>query len=110
LAGHVLLTSGTTGAYKQVLRDAREEFATLDLHARINGMDEGAVVYMRDFPLWTSGGYRWPVIAFSQGATVVWQQGQDFERPYQWPTVTHGFAPPATLAFLLTPAAQGPLR
>ena len=100
-AGHVLLTSGTTGAYKKILRDARAEFSTIDLHAQINEIDSTAVVSVGNFPLWTAGGYRWPLVTWSQGATVVFQQGNDRDRPYRLPGLTHAFATPAALTFLL---------
>ena len=104
-AGHILLTSGTTGEQKKVLRDAHAEAGTLDLHARINDITPDSMVYVRDFPLSTAGGYRWPLMTWSQGATVVFQQGHDFDRPYRLPGLSHAFATPATLGFLLHAAA-----
>ncbi len=104
--GHVLLTSGTTGQYKKVLRDAQAEYSTVALHAQINQIGPDAVVYVRDFPAWTAGGYRWPLVAWSEGATVILQQGGDFDRPYHRPDLTHAFATPMTLRFLLNPAAE----
>jgi len=105
-AGHVLLTSGTTGVFKKILRDAQAEVSTIDLHARINNIDPGSMVYVRDFPLSTAGGYRWPLMTWSEGATVVFQQGGGFERPYRLPGLTHAFATPAALAFLLRAEAR----
>lgn len=104
--GQVLLTSGTTGQYKKVLRDAQAEYGTVALHAQINQIGPDAVVYVRDFPAWTAGGYRWPLVAWSQGATVIFQQSGDFQRPYHRPDLTHAFATPTTLRFLLNPAAE----
>ncbi len=104
--GHVLLTSGTTGQYKKVLRDAQAEYSTVGLHAQINQIGPDSVVYVRDFPTWTAGGYRWPLVAWSQGATVVFQQRGDFHRPYHRADLTHAFATPTTLRFLLNAAAE----
>lgn len=104
--GHLLLTSGTTGQYKKVLRDAQAEYSTVGLHAQINQIGPDSVVYVRDFPAWTAGGYRWPLVAWSQGATVVFQQSGDYHRPYHQPGLTHAFATPTTLRFLLNPAAE----
>ena len=108
-AGHIIATSGTTGAYKKILRDALAEASTLDLHAQINGISAASVVYVRDFPLWTAGGYRWPLLTWSQGATVVFQQGRDFHRPHLDCELTHAFDTPATLAHLMG-APEGELR
>ena len=104
--GHVLLTSGTTGQYKKVLRDAQAEYSTVGQHAQINEIGPDAVVYVRDFPAWTAGGYRWPLVAWSQGATVIFRQSGDFQVPYHRPDLTHAFATPMTLRFLLQPAAR----
>ncbi len=109
-AGHLLLTSGTTGASKKLLRDAATEYSTIDLHAQINQVTADSVVYVRDFPLWTAGGYRWSLMTWSQGATVVLQQGRDFDRVYQMPGLTHAFATPATLDFVLNPGADAVRR
>ncbi|MDO8319596.1 MAG: class I adenylate-forming enzyme family protein [Rhodoferax sp.] len=98
--GHIIQTSGTTGAYKKILRDALAEASTLDLHAQINGINAESVVYVRDFPLWTAGGYRWPLLTWHQGATVVFQQGQDFHLPLLEQALTHVFATPMTLMFV----------
>ena len=107
--GHILLTSGTTGASKMVLRDARVETSTLDLHAQINGITADSLVYVRDFPLRTAGGYRWPLLSWHQGATVVFQQGRDFHLPLLTLPLTHVFATPMTLMFVLQ-SPQLPLR
>jgi acyl-coenzyme A synthetase/AMP-(fatty) acid ligase len=98
--GHIIQTSGTTGAYKKVLRDAVVEASTLDLHADINGITADSLVYVRDFPLWTAGGYRWPLLSWHQGATVVFQQWQDFHLPMFTLPLTHAFATPMTLMFV----------
>ena len=108
-AGHIIQTSGTTGFYKMILRDAVVEASTLDLHAQINGIGAASVVYVRDFPLWTAGGYRWPLLSWHQGATVVFQQGQDFHVPLLEQPLTHVFATPMTLMFV-SHAPELPLR
>ncbi|MDP2678593.1 MAG: AMP-binding protein [Rhodoferax sp.] len=107
--GHIIQTSGTTGAYKKILRDAVAEASTLDLHAQINGISAASMVYVRDFPLWTAGGYRWPLLSWHQGASVVFQQGQDFHLPLLEQPLTHAFATPMTLMFVLH-APELPVR
>lgn len=95
--GHIIPTSGTTGVAKLILRDARVEAGTLDLHAEINGITADSTVFVRDFPLWTAGGYRWPLLSWHQGATVVFQQGQDLHVPLFRAALTHAFATPMSL-------------
>jgi len=107
-AGHIIQTSGTTGAYKKILRDAAVEASTLDLHADINGIDASSLVFVRDFPLWTAGGYRWPLLSWHRGATVVFQQWRDFHVPLLSQPLTHVFATPMTLMFVGDP--ELPLR
>src|SRR5665213_4242584 len=75
--GHIMMTSGTTGAYKLVMRSGDMETRTLPLHAEIHGMSESSVVYVSNFPLWTAGGYGWPLIAWRAGGTVIIHQGTD---------------------------------
>lgn len=100
-AGHIIPTSGTTGAYKLVLRSAAADASTLELHAAINHIMAESMVYVRDFPLWTAGGHRWPMLTWHLGATVIFQQWQDFHVPFSSCPLTHGFATPSTLMFVL---------
>ena len=108
-AGHIIPTSGTTGARKMILRDPVVEASTLALHAQINGISADSIVYVRDFPPWTAGGYRWPLLTWHQGATVVFQQGGDFHVPMLDPALTHAFGTPMTLIFV-SHAPEIPLR
>lgn len=100
-AGHIIPTSGTTGAYKLVFRSAAADASTLALHAAMNHINAESMVYVRDFPLWTAGGHRWPMLTWHLGATVVFQQWQDFHVPFSSYPLTHGFATPSTLMFVL---------
>jgi acyl-CoA synthetase (AMP-forming)/AMP-acid ligase II len=98
---HIQLTSGTTGANKKIARDAFDEERALAGFARHYGIDNASVVYVRDFPLSTSGGFRWPLMAWLQGATVVLQQWRDYHRPHLQHRLTHAFATPSILSWLL---------
>jgi acyl-coenzyme A synthetase/AMP-(fatty) acid ligase len=108
--GHILRTSGTTGAYKMVLRDAATEAMALPLHAEINGITHRAVVYVANFGLWTAGGYRWPLITWSTGGTVVIHQAPDVHQPLSRHDMTHIFTTPDMLASLLGAADGAPRR
>ncbi|HEY5365482.1 MAG TPA: AMP-binding protein, partial [Casimicrobiaceae bacterium] len=107
--GHIMMTSGTTGAYKRVMRSGEMETRTLPLHAEIYGMSERSVVYVSNFPLWTAGGYGWPLIAWHAGGTVIIHQGPDLHGPLLRHDITHIFATPGTLPSLLR-ASNGTLR
>ena len=69
-----MVTSGTTGTSKKILRAAGTEAGALPLHADINEIDSESIVYVMNFPVWTAGGYRWPLITWSAGGTVVIHQ------------------------------------
>jgi acyl-CoA synthetase (AMP-forming)/AMP-acid ligase II len=99
--GHFLATSGTTGGTKLIMRDALVEARTLELSSRITGISGESVVCVRDFPLWTSGGYRWPLITWNEGGTVVFHQDPDQHRPFLQYRMTHLFATPMTLGRLM---------
>jgi acyl-CoA synthetase (AMP-forming)/AMP-acid ligase II len=107
--GHIMMTSGTTGAHKKVIRDAAMEALAIPLHAEINGISAQSVVYVANFGLWTAGGYRWPLITWSMGGTVVFHQEIDLHSPLGRHDMTHIFTTPATLAALLA-ASKGTLR
>ena len=107
--GHIMVTSGTTGAYKKVVRDASMEALAIPLHAEINGISDRSVVYVANFALWTAGGYRWPLITWSMGGTVVIHQEPDLHSPLARHDLTHIFTTPAKLTTLLD-ASNGTLR
>ena len=107
--GHIMMTSGTTGAYKKVVRDAATEVLAIPLHAEINAISDRSVVYVANFPLWSAGGYRWPLISWSMGATVVIHQASDLHRPLLEHDFTHLFTTPDALAALIA-ASKGNLR
>ena len=64
---HILATSGTTGGIRMILRDAQREAESLSNFADLMGISAQSVAYVRDFPLWTAAGYRWPLIKWNEG-------------------------------------------
>jgi len=99
--GHIMMTSGTTGTYKKIVRDAHVEALALPLHAKINDITGESVVYIANFGPWTAGGYRWPLITWSVGGTVVIHQQADAHSPLAQHDMTHIFATPGTLGAIL---------
>jgi acyl-coenzyme A synthetase/AMP-(fatty) acid ligase len=107
--GHVLLTSGTTGAYKKVLIDADNEARNVPLRAAVMGLTSASTVNLFAFGGWTAYGYQWPVCAWSLGATVVIHQAPDAYRSLSAPGLTHAFTHPQLLVELLeAPAGAAP--
>jgi acyl-coenzyme A synthetase/AMP-(fatty) acid ligase len=104
--GHILLTSGTTGAYKKVLIDAADEARNAPARAALLGLTGDSVIDVFDFGGWTAFGYQWPVCAWSLGAGVVTHQGPERWRSLTTPGLTHALVQPQLLAELLaTPQA-----
>jgi acyl-coenzyme A synthetase/AMP-(fatty) acid ligase len=99
--GQILLTSGTTGAYKKVLIDSANEASNVPLRIDILGLRGESVVNVFNFPAWTAIGYQWPVCAWSLGAGVVIHGGKDRHRSLAIPGLTHAFIHPQMLAELL---------
>jgi acyl-coenzyme A synthetase/AMP-(fatty) acid ligase len=110
LGGHILLTSGTTGAYKKVLCTATAQALATPLHAEINGITSESVVYVANLGLWTAGGYRWPLSTWTKGGTVVIHQAPNLHQPLADRELTHIVLTPAMLAALLRAAGGNPRR
>ncbi len=107
--GHITRTSGTTGLFKKFMRDpVMETELMVPLHAEINGITEQSIVYVMNFPLRTAGGYAWPLLAWSQGATVIIHQRPDRQQPLWQNAVTHMFTTPALLVDMLKSGAPLP--
>ena len=74
MGGHILYTSGTTGAYKKVLCAPDHESDRLALIARSRGTTAGTVNHALSFGLWTTVGYDQPLSVWLMGGTVVTDQ------------------------------------
>ncbi len=80
--GHILYTSGTTGEYKKLLIDGRQEEAQVerDLHHR--QIEPESVVHMLGFGIWSGVGFKQPLSVWRAGATLVIDQGPDMLRNF----------------------------
>lgn len=105
--GHILMTSGTTGDYKMILRDPADEMRQLPLSARINELDRDSVVFCADFPPLTAGGYRWPLLTWSLGGSVVFHQGGDLLNALLGSGATQAYATPGMLGLMLRAPDRG---
>ena len=91
MAGHVMLTSGTTGSPKKVLRETQADREQIDSLAALFAFTPSSLVYVGNFPPWTAGGFRWTRAAWSVGATVVFENSPEPWRPFGRLRLTHAF-------------------
>ena len=107
--GHILLTSGTTGYRRKVLRDLAALSNEITRRCAIFSISEDSVVHALDFAPWAGTGYFSPACAWSAGGTVVCHQGEDQHRSFQISEITHAILTPMKLEELLA-SPQGELR
>src|SRR4051794_12860550 len=58
--GHILLTSGTTGAYKKVLRDPAHQTEDWAYRWQVFGITERSVINVLNLGCWTGAGHNYP--------------------------------------------------
>src|SRR5208282_4117987 len=73
--GHILLTSGTTGAYKKFLLDPDTEAAMIRDRQDAFEISAQSVFNIANFGGWTGAGHRDPATTWDAGGTVVMYQG-----------------------------------
>ena len=95
VGGHIMLTSGTTGAYKCMQIPAERE-ALLKLVP-----PSDSVLNLLQFNLWTAVGCSSPLGAWCGGAAVIFQREPDLYKSFNYKRITHAFATPAFLASIL---------
>jgi acyl-coenzyme A synthetase/AMP-(fatty) acid ligase len=96
LGGHILYTSGTTGAYKKLLLDGAVEDRVNADRARASEITRGTMFHALDFGLWTGIGFKYPSTVWHVGGSVVIDQTTERNANF--------LAYPITLA-QITPAA-----
>ena len=100
--GQVLLTSGTTGSYKRVLRQLHDSAASIEqrrlryveFEQGFTGIGRDTVLSIFDMPPWTGAGYSWTIFIWCLGGAVVIQQSRDWHLGFCWPGLTHAVAHP----------------
>ncbi len=108
VGGHILLTSGTTGVKKKVLRIAEHEPPELRRGCELYWISENSIVHTLDYAPWTAAGYGLPLCAWSAGGAVVSHPGKDLYRSFQIDGITHAFFIPMKLEEVLA-APEGQL-
>ena len=101
MGGHILLTSGTTGFRKKVLRDAEGTSSDAKRRCAVYGISEDSVFHALDFAPWTAAGYLLPIFAWSAGATAICHRGKDLQRSFDIERITHALVTPMKLEELL---------
>jgi acyl-coenzyme A synthetase/AMP-(fatty) acid ligase len=69
--GHMLVTTGTTGAPKAVLYPGAQEHLRNEFRANSFGFTRNTVYYAANFPLYTAVGYKNAAATWHRGGTVV---------------------------------------
>src|SRR6185312_14074510 len=99
--GHILQTSGTTGAYKLVLFDASFEAGYMAQRRVATSVSASTVLNVFDFAVWTGVGYKSPVCVWLAGGTVVITQRRDPALALNRPGLTLSYVVPTLLRTLL---------
>lgn len=106
--GHLLYTSGTTGAYKKLLFDAAREDGRNETRAQAMGFSPASVFHGLSFGLWTGAGYKQPLAAWHRGACMVFDQRPGpFARFFGRGITKVSLLPPMVAEFLAATAGGG---
>lgn len=96
----ILLTSGTTGAFKKSMFDPISDAA--DPHRlHVFGFSDRSVVNTMHLGAWTAIGYNVPANAWDLGGTVVLSDGSQPYATFRHPGLTHAFVTPQFVSELL---------
>lgn len=108
--GHILLTSGTTGASKKVLVAPAHGAGNVTVRTAVLDVSADSVIDLFDFGGRTAMGHQWPVCVWTLGGTVVLHQTPDRFRSLSAPGLTHIMTQPQLLAELLDAPLEVSLR
>ena len=104
--GHILWTSGTTGASKLVLMSAAVDAVMLPRKVDAFGMNQDTVLCTFNFPPYTGPGYRFSAGPWTVGGTVVIKQAGKPHEALLHPGITHAVLVPHLLATILSAPAH----
>ena len=106
---HIVLTSGTTGHFKKLLIDPNLRAIQASLRRNIGEISSQSVVSVFNCGCWRDLGYHYPLICWEIGATIAFQDGNDFEL-LQRAGVTHAYGTPWRLQQILSSSRNAPHR
>jgi acyl-coenzyme A synthetase/AMP-(fatty) acid ligase len=104
--GHILHTSGTTGAYKFVLMNAEIDAVSASCTQAALGLDRQSLVDVFNFGGWTGVGYRFPAATWAVGGCVILRQSGHFHQSLLEPGVSHAVLIPNLLDLVLAAPAD----
>ncbi len=107
LGGHVLYTSGATGAYKKVFIDQATEERRYTHRAKWQSFDSTTVHFNADFPPWTLVGSVYPLAVWHVGGTVVIAEGTRWVIDFNARPLSSAFMLGNQLRDLVTLAREG---
>jgi acyl-CoA synthetase (AMP-forming)/AMP-acid ligase II len=99
--GHILLTSGTTGAFKKVLMDVAFEAEFLRRRQVVIAVTQDTVANLFEFGAWTGLGYRAPMGVWLEGGAVAFSQGRAWHLALRRPGLSSSPVLPGMLADIL---------
>ncbi len=99
--GHIMLTSGTTGARKKVLISEQSLSIRTARQSDIYGISANSLVNIFDFAMWTGAGYKLPLSVWSAGGAVVFHQDEGPHQSLLIGGITHAVITPAKLSEVL---------
>jgi acyl-coenzyme A synthetase/AMP-(fatty) acid ligase len=105
--GHILYTSGTTGAYKKLMMSGEHEDQRNSARARLYSSNSKTIGHFIDFGLWTGIGFKGPPAIWHVGGCVVLNQSDDRFENFFLDSITSAHLSPPTLKDLLQ--TRGPL-
>jgi acyl-coenzyme A synthetase/AMP-(fatty) acid ligase len=100
--GHILLTSGTTGARKKVLIGSESLSIRIARHCNIYSISDQSIVNLLDFAMWTGAGYKLPLCAWSKGGAAVFHNESGLHRSLRIAGTSHAVFTPEKLSEVLS--------
>jgi len=104
--GHILLTSGTTGAQKMVLMSPAFDAFLVRHRVELFGINQDTVFCVFNLRASTGSGYGSPASTWTVGGAALIEQGREAYQALLRPGITHAVLNPAMLANILTAPAS----
>jgi acyl-coenzyme A synthetase/AMP-(fatty) acid ligase len=95
--GHILYTSGTTGAYKKLLWRTRDENRRVAARTTFHGFDTATVAQILNYPMWTGVGFKSPLAVWTSGGCVVIDESEGRFRRFFQHDITQAILSPSLL-------------
>jgi acyl-CoA synthetase (AMP-forming)/AMP-acid ligase II len=105
---HILMTSGTTGAYKKLYLDGRYEDARNAARANVYPLSQNMTFRVGNLGLWTGVGFKLPSAVWHTGGTVIIDQRQQTAKTFFDYPIDLAIVTPALLRELVRSRREGP--